>query len=456
MAIFGSSLVGFLLAVAILVTVHEFGHYLAARWFGVRVLRFSVGFGPVILRWVGSRGIFRGTEFAVSAIPLGGYVRMLDGRDPELAADAARSPGEAFNTQRLWRRSVIVAAGPLANFLLALVLYSAAFTLPDRDLAPLVATPPEASPAYAAGVRGGMRVLRVNDREVAHWGDIRWQLLAHVFDDELRVDVDDGGVERSLLLSRGAVASGGDAIAMRLAGWGLGFDQPALVGMVKPGGPAAQAGLLEGDLVVAIDGAPIRQWSELTRAIQNAPQRTLNLGVERRGARHTVAVTPRAEPAGERRIGRVDIAAAAPTALGSGALVDRERGLLTAVSDGWQRTVDATVLTVRVLWGMLTGDVSLRQVSGPITMAEGAGATLKAGGVSFVLFLCIVSVSIGVLNLLPVPMLDGGQLLYHFLEAIKGAPLSERAEALGQRVGIGFVTALTALALFNDLMRIIS
>lgn len=457
MGVFGSSLLGFLVAIAILVAVHEFGHYLVARWCGVRVLRFSIGFGPVLLRWMGKRSVFRGSEFVLSALPLGGYVRMLDSRDAELASELVRTPEAAFDRQTLWKRSLIVAAGPLANFLLAFVLYSGALAMPDRDLAPVVATPAANTPAYAAGVRGGMRILRVDGREVAHWGDIRWLLLARVFDDTLEVDVDDGGIERSFALQRSLSSSlTPEAIGARLAGWGLSFDQPAQVGTVKAGGPAARAGLETGDRVLSVDGRAVRQWSELTRAIQAAPEVALNFVIERGGTRESVVVTPRADTLAGQRIGRIDIAAAAPDTLAPGSIVNRSRSVGEALEAGALRTFDATVLTVRVLWGMVSGEISLRQVSGPIAMAEGAGATLQQGAVAFTLFLAIVSISLGVLNLLPVPMLDGGQLLYHFFEAIKGAPLSDTAQAVGQRVGIGFVIALTALALYNDILRILS
>ena len=456
MALFGSSIAGFLLAVAILVTIHELGHYLAARWCGVRVLRFSVGFGPVLLKWTGRRSIFAGTEFAVSAIPLGGYVRMLDTRDPEATAMVSNFV-DAFDRQPIWKRSFIVAAGPLANFVLAFVLYAVALSAPDRDLQAVVAAPDAGTPAYTAGVRGGMRITRVNDREVAHWGDIRWQLLTHVFDDQLALVVDDNGIERTLSLQRSHDQPlTPESIGNRLAGWGLSFDQPAMIGRVVAGGPAERAGLLVGDVVVAADGAAIRQWNQLTRAVQARPDTPVVLTIDRRGYRQDFTVTPRGEAVTGKRIGRIDVAGAPPEMLGQESVVLRQRSLAASVTDGLQRSIDATVLTVRVLWGMLVGDISLRQISGPLTMAEGAGVTLKQGAVSFALFLAIVSVSIGVLNLLPVPMLDGGQLLYHLFEAIKGAPLSERAEALGQRVGIGFVIALTALALYNDFLRIIS
>jgi regulator of sigma E protease len=457
MAVFGSSLLGFLLAVAILVTVHEMGHYLAARWCKVKVIRFSVGFGPVLLKWTGKRSIFAGTEFAVSAIPLGGYVRMLDTRDPDSSDISDVDTSEAFNKQALWKRSVIVAAGPLANFILAALLYAFALSVPDRDLSSYIAKPELNTPAAVAGLRGGENILRINDRAVAHWGDIRWALLTSLFDTELKLDVEDRGAERSLTLIRGeSSAVTADSVGSRISGWGLVFDQPAIIGTVKEGGPAATAGIKQGDQIVSVNGQPIRQWTQLTKVIQTAPGGQIKLGISRTGATQEIVVNPRAELIANVSVGRIDVGAISPLKLGDSWLTERQRSIPEAIVAAVQRTYDASALTVRLLWGMLTGDISLRQISGPLTMAEGAGATLSQGAVAFTLFLAIVSISIGVLNLLPVPMLDGGQLLYHLFEALKGAPLSERAEAFGQRVGIGFVTALTALALYNDFLRIIS
>ncbi len=457
MSFFGSSLLGFLLAVAILVTVHEMGHYLAARWCKVKVIRFSVGFGPVLLKWVGKRSIFAGTEFAISAIPLGGYVRMLDTRDPDLIDAKDVDTSAAFNKQSLWKRSIIVAAGPLANFILAAFLYAIALAAPDRDLTAFVAKPEPNTPAAIAGMRGGENILRINDRAVAHWGDVRWALLTSLFDTELKLDVEERGAQRSLTLTRGeSAATTPDSVGSRLSGWGLVFDQPAIIGTVKEGGPAAAAGLRTGDQIVAVNGQTIRQWTQLTKVVQAASGGQVKLGFSRQGATQEILVKPRGELVAKVSVGRIDVGAINPMTLGDSWVTDRQRSIPEATIAALQRTYDASVLTVRLLWGMVTGDISLRQISGPLTMAEGAGSTLSQGAVAFTLFLAIVSISIGVLNLLPVPMLDGGQLLYHLLEALKGAPLSERAEAFGQRVGIGFVTALTALALYNDFLRIIS
>jgi regulator of sigma E protease len=322
MAVFGSSLLGFLLAVAILVTIHELGHYLAARWCGVKVIRFSVGFGPVLLKWTGRRSIFAGTEFAISAIPLGGYVRMLDTRDPDISIHHASDTSAAFNRQRLWKRSVIVAAGPIANFVLAAFLYAFALAAPDRDLTALVATPEANTPAAVAGIRGGERILRINDRAVAHWGDVRWEMLTSLFDAELRVDVEDRGTERNLVLTRNeSPASTSDSVGTRLSGWGLVFDQPAIIGSAKVGGAAQLAGIKGGDQIVAVEGVPIRQWTQLTRAVQAAPGGQIKLGVSRQGSVQEIVVNPRAELVGGKRIGRIDVAAESPLNLGDGWLI---------------------------------------------------------------------------------------------------------------------------------------
>jgi regulator of sigma E protease len=456
MSIFGSAIIGFLLAIAILVTVHEFGHYLVARWCGVKVLRFSIGFGPVLLRWMGKRSVFKGSEFAISAIPLGGYVRMLDTRDEEFPPKNEAEASQAFDKQVLWKRSAIVAAGPLANFLLAIVLYGAALSMPERSLVPVIGAPRVETAAAAAGLRGGETIREINGREIYNWDDVRWQLLAHMFDDKLSMKVVSGGIERDIELQRAPLAANEDPTGKRLLAWGVGIYQPPVVGKVVENGPAALAGLRTNDRIVAIDGKRIGEWFDATQMIQAAPGRALEFELVRNGAATKLSVTPKAVVVGERTVGRIEVMPISLYEVADAEFADKRRGYGAAFVEGVYRTVEATRLTVRVLWGMLTGEVSLRQVSGPITMAEGAGATLKQGSNAFLLFLAIVSISIGVLNLLPVPMLDGGQLLYHLWEAIKGSPPSERALIVGQRIGIGFVTSLTALALYNDFLRIFS
>jgi regulator of sigma E protease len=457
MSFFGSAILGFLIAIAILVTVHEFGHYLVARWCGVRVLRFSVGFGPVLLKWVGKRSIFKGDEFAISALPLGGYVRMLDTRDPDVGVLAPAEQTQAFDRQTLWKRALIVAAGPLANFLLALVLYSIALAMPERSLVAVLSTPRAETAAAVAGLRGGETVKQIGGREVLSWDDVRWQLLAHMFDDTLKMTVVDRGIEREFELRRAPLAENEDPTGKRLVAWGIGIFHPAVLGSVIEGGPASRAGLRTNDRIVAVNGKRVNEWGEFTSLIQAAANRSVELEVARDGESNLkLTVTPKAVAVGDRTVGRIDVTPINLLSAKDTEFVSTQRGFFSAFAEGLNRTIEASSLTVRVLWGMVTGEVSLRQVSGPLSMAEGAGATLKQGFTAFLFFLAIVSISIGVLNLLPIPMLDGGQLLYHLYEAIKGSPPSERALILGQRIGIGFVTSLTALALYNDFHRIFS
>ncbi len=456
MSIFGSAILGFLLAVAVLVTVHEFGHYLAARWCGVKVIRFSVGFGPVLLRWIGKRSVFKGSEFAISAIPLGGYVRMLDTRDEAFPPKTESEAAQAFDRQVLWKRSLIVAAGPLANFLLALLLYGVALSMPERALTAVVAPPRVETAAAAAGLRGGETITRMGGRDVLSWDDVRWQLLAHMFDDTLSMSVVSGGIEREVQLERAPLTANEDPTARRVIGWGIGLFLPPVIGTVVANGPASQAGLRANDRIVAVDNKPVNEWGEFTQHIQAAAGRNVELEIRRDGATAKLKVTPKPVAVGEKTVGRIEVTPVNLLESGEAEMATEKRGFVSALVEGAYRTVEATRLTVRVLWGMVTGVVSLKQVSGPLSMAEGAGATLKQGLTAFLFFLAIVSISIGVLNLLPIPMLDGGQLLYHLYEAIKGSPPSERALVLGNRIGIGFVTSLTALALYNDFHRIFS
>jgi regulator of sigma E protease len=267
----------------------------------------------------------------------------------------------------------------------------------------------------------------------------------------------DGGIEREVELSR-SVSGEGDLTAKRLVGWGIGIFQPSVIGTVVAGGPAAAAGLLANDRIVAVDGKRVNEWGELTELIRAAPGRHLELDVVRGTSSVPIKISVQPKPfaANGTTIGRIDVTPVKLLANSDADLSTNKRGIVAASIEGVHRTIEATTLTGRVLWGMVTGEVSLRQVSGPLSMAEGAGATLKQGSTAFLLFLAIVSISIGVLNLLPVPMLDGGQLLYHLYEAIKGSPPSERALIFGQRIGIGFVSSLTALALYNDFHRIFS
>ncbi|WP_374327480.1 RIP metalloprotease RseP [Azonexus sp.] len=446
------TLAAFALALGILIVVHEFGHYIVARWCGVKVLRFSIGFGPVL--W--QRRLGRdATEWAVSALPLGGYVKMLDEREGEVAVEELP---RAFNRQGVGRRSLIVAAGPLANFLLAIALYWAVFLHGTNELLPVLGAPAASTPAAAAGIRAGDQVARIDDETVVTWDDFRWQLLQlAAARSQVALDVVDAdGVARTRLLVLDAV---------REEGWegdplvhlGLRFyrpDLPAVIGRLVDGGPAARAGLQAGDRVLAIDGRPLANWQALVLAVRDAGGRSLRFDIERQGVSLQLAVVPDEASEGGQRIGRIGVAVAETA--------ESRRELRTFVRysfiDAGRKAIfetwDKSVFSLLMLGKMLTGEVSWKNLSGPVTIADYAGQTAKLGIDYYVRFMALISISLGVLNLLPVPVLDGGHLMYHMIEVVRRKPLSERAMAIGQQFGLAILFSLMAFAFFNDLNRL--
>ncbi len=428
------TLAAFLLAIGVLVTVHEYGHYRAARAVGVKVLRFSIGFGRPLLRW--QRG---DTEFVLAALPLGGYVRMVDEREaPVPAADRAR----AFNRQSLPRRAAVVAAGPLANLLLAVALFAIVAAVGEREPLPILAAPPAGSVAARAGVHAGDRVLRLDGAPIASWPGLQVELLEAGGDAaRLTVRRSDGGVaELRLPAGRSAQASG-----LQLQG------PPARIDALQPGGTAQAAGLAAGDVVLEVDGRAVGDAAALLHAIQRSDGRTMQLRV-RRGARviecalRARAVTPRGGAAPVWRIGAL-VGGAVPTVL-------VRHAPLGALREGALRTWRLSVLSVRTLGRMLLGRASLDMLSGPITIADYAGRSAALGWLPYLSFLGAISVSLGVLNLLPIPVLDGGHLLYYAVEALTGRPLPQRVQMLLQQAGMALIVMLMAIALYNDFARL--
>lgn len=446
------TLAAFALALGILIVVHEFGHYLVARWCGVKVLRFSIGFGPVL--W--QRRLGRdATEWAVSALPLGGYVKMLDEREGEVAAEELP---RAFNRQGVGRRSLIVAAGPLANFLLAILLYWAVFLHGTNELLPVLGAPAAATPAAAAGIRAGDQVTRIDDETVATWDDFRWQLLQLAASRaQVTLDVVDAdGVGRTRLLPLEVV---------REEGWegdplvhlGLRFyrpDLPAVIGRLVDGGPGARAGLREGDRVLAIDGRPLANWQALVLTVREAAGRRLRFDIERQGVSLTLDVVPDEVTEGGQRIGRIAVAVAETPESRRELRTFVRYGVIDAGRKAIFETWDKSVFSLVMLGKMLTGEVSWKNLSGPVTIADYAGQTAKLGIDYYVRFMALISISLGVLNLLPVPVLDGGHLMYHMIEVVRRKPLSERAMAIGQQFGLAILFSLMAFAFFNDLNRL--
>lgn len=444
----------FVIALGVLIFVHELGHYLVARWCGVKVLRFSVGFGQPLLKW--SVGRDR-TEWVLAAFPLGGYVRMLDEREGEVPAqDLPRS----FNRQSVWRRFAIVSAGPLANFLLAIVLYWGLFSTGMEELRPRVTlTQAESSIAMEAGIREGDTVLSIDGAEVRGWSDLRWLMLQAVLDRrqaDVMVRAADGG-ETPLRLDFSSVTiddSGDDLIArVGLRPWRPAI--PPVVGQVLDGSAAARAGVQSGDRFVEIDGRRIDSWLELVETVSEQAGRALPAVVERGDVRVELAVVPDATTVDGRSVGRIGVSAADMPGLRDQIFTVVSYGPIEGFVRAVAKTWDTSVLTLKMMGRMLIGEVSWKNLSGPVTIADYAGQTAKLGLAHYLGFMALISISLGVLNLLPIPVLDGGHLLYYVVEIVKGSPVSERTMQFGQQVGLVMLALLMVFAFYNDIMRLI-
>ena len=445
------TVLAFAVTLGVLVIFHELGHYVVARWCGVKVLRFSVGMGRVI--WSKRFGRDQ-TEWALSVLPLGGYVKMLDVRDHDGEIAAEDMPRE-FTSQPVGKRIAIVLAGPVANFLLAIVILAGLYAhgMPEPVARVAVA---ESSSAQRAGLQNGDLITEVNGESVRSWAEFRWALIQVVMREEpVRLTVQRPDNARDSWLTEVALPSQSlpeqdmdselfDRLGMSLA------RPPALLGEIVPGGPAAVAGLQAGDQIQRVDNQPVVDAVAFIAAVQAAPGRSLTVEGLRRGERFSASVTPRAAQDGERTVGRIQ--AQVDT---SAAMVVVQSGPVEAVSRAVRKTWDTSALTIRMLGKMLIGEASLKNITGPITIADYAGQTARIGWISFLSFIAFVSISLGVMNLLPIPVLDGGHLLYYAVELFSGRPVPERVAEVVQRAGLGVLMALMAVAVFNDINRLI-
>jgi regulator of sigma E protease len=449
------TVLAFIVTLGVLIVVHEYGHYRVAVACGVKVLRFSIGFGRVL--W-GRRSGRDGTEFVVCALPLGGYVRMLDEREGTVPAhELART----FNRQPLRNRVAIVAAGPLANLGLAVLLYAAANWIGVAEPKAVLGAPIAGSASEAAGLRSGDWVRALSEdgnqwTDVRSLPDLRWSVTQAALDHrvlQLQVSDRDGRSQRVLRLDLSRIASRDvDATFVKSIGLGGAFSEPVL-GEVKPAGPAEQAGLRAGDRVLAVDGQPIgdaQALRERIRASATEPRPEQRWRVQRGDAVVELLVAPRVVEEGQLRVGRIDAFIG-----GAREMVVVRHGPVEGLSLAAVRTWEVSSLTLRMLGRMLIGEASLKNLSGPITIADYAGQSVQQGLTYYIAFLALVSVSLGVLNLLPLPMLDGGHLMYYLFEGLTGRPVSDLWLARLQRGGVAILLVMMSVALFNDVARLL-
>jgi regulator of sigma E protease len=443
------TLIWFLVAIGILVVIHEFGHYLAARLAGVKVLRFSVGFGKPLL----SRRFGRDqTEWVLSALPFGGYVKMLDENEGEvLAAEAHRS----FNRANVWRRIGIVAAGPIANFVLAIVFYWALFLNGMPAMKPIIGEPPVGTPAAHAGLVAGDEIRRVNGDETPTFTDLRLSLLrAGVSGGEVTLELADG---RSVRLDAPSMQTENLEQDM-LKPIGIVRYEPVIqpvIGSLLADGAAARAGFQSGDRLLAANGQSVANWQDWVQLVRSHPAQSLRIEYERQGRRGELTVVPDAVQEAGQRVGKIGAGPELDDSVMAALMTEVRYGPLDAVWQGTVKTWDMSLFTLEMMGRMVLGQVSWKNLSGPLTIADYAGQSATLGWVSFVGFLALVSVSLGVLNLLPIPLLDGGHLMYYVAEVLTGRPVSERTMEIGSRIGMTLLLLLMSFALFNDLQRLL-
>jgi regulator of sigma E protease len=450
------TLLAFLFTLAVLIVIHEYGHYRMAVACGVKVLRFSVGFGRVVAR---RQRTPDSAEFVVSAVPFGGYVKMLDEREGPVA------PAEqhmAFNRKPLLQRAAIVAAGPAANLILAVVLYGAANWVGVDEPKALLGAPVASSLADKAGLKAGDWV-RAYSSDKLEWTDVRsmtdlrWQVTQALLKSQplyLEVTHRDGRGQRQLQLALDTL--GGeevDAETMRKVGIGAPFSDPVL-GEIRPQGGAAKAGLHPGDRVLAVDGTDVGDASALRELIRSSAGKAdgpaMRWDVERSGQLMHFTVTPAVVDEGGRKVGRVEAFIGAPAEL-----VTVNYGPVDGLVQAVSRTWEVSALSLKMLGRMLIGEASLKNLSGPLTIADYAGQSVRMGPAYYLGFLALVSVSLGILNLLPLPMLDGGHLMYYIFEAVTGRPVSELWLERLQRGGVAVMFMMMSLALYNDVARLL-
>ncbi len=447
------STVSFVVALAILITAHEFGHFWVARRLGVKVLRFSIGFGPAL--WKRTSKV-DATEYVVAAIPLGGYVKMLDEHEGEVAE--AELP-RAFNRQSLPIRTAVVAAGPLFNFLFAILAYWMVFVGGDVGIKPVIGEVTPSTIAAQAGFQPGDEILAVSNRITGTWESVVYTLLSESAGDSdvvLKVRTANGNeLERTLPVTQLAGLMEQDDF---IGSVGLKVrrpELPAVIGELVPGEAAQSSGLQAGDKVLTVAGTAVSDWSGFVNYVRKHPDQTAAVTLERDNHVLNLELHIGQRSVGEQLIGRIGAGPQVPEGLLDEYRSVEKFGPIAAVGASLAKTGDMTVFMLRMLGKMVTGQASLDNLGGPISIAQTAGKSASFGFVYFLKFLAIVSISLGVLNLLPVPVLDGGHLLFFLVEAVKGSPASEQAQLVGQKIGLMALILLMGLAFYVDISRLL-
>jgi regulator of sigma E protease len=440
----------FIFTIALLVAIHEYGHFWVARKLNVKVLRFSIGFGTPLFRFRGEKD---NTEFVLASIPLGGYVKMLDEREGDVAEDELH---RAFNRQSVYKRFAIVLAGPFVNFVFAAFAFWLMFVMGIQGVKPIMGNLDSNSIAWQSGLRSGDLIVSVDGEETPTLNAVYEQLLEAFIERKsvilklsdqrnitFKLDQLDNDVEPSSLQ---------DII-------GLSLKLPVedvIISEVTPDSPASIAGILPGDQVVSIDGQSISHWRDLVRSVIDKPGVNVVIEIVRNGQYFQLPVTIGSAKKGSQTIGRIGVRPKSVTPLPESMYAMHQYGVFTAISKGIEKTWDLSVLTLKMLGRIVVGDASIKNISGPFTIAEVAGHSAQMGIESFLRFLAIVSLSLGVINLLPIPMLDGGHLLFYLVEMVKGSPVSDAIQEIGLKIGITLLVMLMSIALYNDFTRILN
>lgn len=449
------TIIAFIFALGLLIVFHEFGHYLIARLCDVKVLRFSVGFGrPLIRKYWGKDK----TEWVIAAFPIGGYVKMLDEREGEVAPEDLK---RSFNRKTVARRFAIVSAGPIANFLLAILLYWLLFMHGISGMKPILGQIIPDTPAAIAAFESGETILKIGTEPVLTWQDARWILLDQAIERSPSLTVEtlnQSGevIKRNMDLSK---INAEDLDANFLKKIGLNIYQPLIkpeISQVIANSAGEHAGLLPNDKILVVNGEKIVWWKDLVQQIRDNPGQPLSMKIQRGNTKINVDVTPDIVIENNKQIGKIGITPRIDRSKIESLLVEVSYQANTALVKAIYKTWETSVFTLKMLGKMIMGEVSWKNVSGPITIADYAGKSAQMGIASYLGFLALISISLGVLNLLPIPLLDGGHLMYYVIEIIKGTPLSERAMEIGQQVGIMLLFILMAFAIFNDINRFIS